>query len=116
MLKTQRVIENAIVSFNFEDPEDVGFRSQVEFGNIKYSQIHGGKDHTNFYSNFGGDYWGLLIDDFTYNTEDMTSGQGAKIAIIDTSTVSIKLPRYVWENVLVSMQHDANKNYEVKSY
>lgn len=37
----------------------------------------------------------------------MTNGQRAKIAIIDSGNVSIQLPQFVWENVLISMQHEA---------
>ena len=56
---------------------------------------------TNFYSNLGGDRWGILIDDFVYGDEDMTNGQGQKIALIDTGNISIQLPQYVWENMFV---------------
>lgn len=44
----------------------------------------------------------------------MTSNQGPKIALIDSGNVSIQLPLYVWENVLISMQHEAmNEKYKV---
>lgn len=88
--------------------------SQVAFGEIVYSEIEGGKDQTSFYSNMGLDRWGLLIDDFLYNDQDMTNGQRAKIALIDSGNTSIQLPSYVWQNVLVSMQHEAmGADYEV---
>ena len=68
------VISQPIVSFNFEDPEDASSASQVAFGEIVYTEILGGKEYTNYYSNLGRDKWGLLIDDFLYEERDMTSG------------------------------------------
>lgn len=106
-LQRQGVIQDAVVSFNYENPDDWSQMSQVAFGEILYSEIDGGEDGTNFYSNLGRNQWGLLIDDFLYNDQDMTNGQRAKIALIDSGNVSIQLPQFVWENVLVSMQHEA---------
>ena len=68
----------------------------------------------NYYSNLGRNRWGLLIDDFLYNDQDMTNGQLAKVALIDSANVAIQLPQFVFENVLVSMQHEAfNQGYRV---
>ena len=66
LLHLQGVINEPIVSFNYEDPEDQGQASQIAFGEIIYAQIEGGKSQTNFYSNLGRDQWGLLIDDLLY--------------------------------------------------
>lgn len=88
--------------------------SQVAFGEIVFSEIEGGAEKANYYSNLGRDKWGLLIDDFLYDYNDMTNNQSAKIALIDSGNVSIQLPQFVWENVLVSMQHDAmNEDYRI---
>ena len=114
MLHEQGIIKEAIVSFNYEDPEDATSASQVVFGEIVFTEILGGKPCTNYYSNLGRDKWGLLIDDFLYDERDMTNSQGPKIALIDSGNVSIQLPQYVWENVLISMQHESmNDNYRV---
>lgn len=59
LLQSQGVIERAIVSFNFEDPADKFLISQVAFGATLYSQVEGGKDGMNFYSNLGIEQWGL---------------------------------------------------------
>lgn len=67
LLKKQGVIDHAIVSFNFEDPEEWSQMSQVAFGEILYSEIDGGAEKTNYYTNLGREKWGLLIDDFLYN-------------------------------------------------
>lgn len=106
-MQKQGVIKDAIVSFNFEDPEEWSQMSQVAFGEILYSEIEGGVAGANYYTNLGREQWGLLIDDFLYNDQDMTNGQRAKIALIDSGNVSIQLPQFVWDNVLVSMQHEA---------
>ena len=46
----------------------------------------------------------------------MTNGQLAKVALIDSANVAIQLPQYVWENVLISMQHEAfDQDYKVIS-
>lgn len=106
-MQKQKVIKDAIVGFNYEDPEEISQVSQVSFGEINCNEIEGGCENANYYSNLGRDKWGLLIDDFLYNDQDMTNGQKAKIALIDSGNVSIQLPQFVWENVLVSMQHEA---------
>lgn len=67
--------------------------SQVAFGEIVWSEIEGGQDTANYYTNLGRDKWGLLIDDFLYDNNDMTNGQSAKIALIDSGNVSIQLPK-----------------------
>ena len=63
LLKQQGIIQDAIVSLNYENPDDWDQMSQVAFGEINYAEIEGGKNHTNVYSNLGRDKWGLLIDD-----------------------------------------------------
>lgn len=86
----------------------------MAFGQILYHEIEGGQDQLNYYSNLGRNNWGLLIDDFLYNDQDMTNGQLAKVALIDSGSVAIQLPQFVWENVLLSMQVEAfNKDYRV---
>jgi hypothetical protein len=41
-------------------------------GYIDFDEIVDGEDGANYYSNLGGDYWGLMIDDFMYSGQDMT--------------------------------------------
>ena len=43
------------------------------------------------------------MDDFLYGDLDMTSGQGPKIALIDSGNTSIQLPEFVYTNVLHSL-------------
>ena len=116
LLKSQGSINDAIVSFNFEDPEDWTQRSRVAFGEVVYSEIEGGEEGVNYYTNLGRQQWGLMIDDFLYDDNDMTNGQKAKIALIDTASVGIMLPEFVWHGILVTMQHAAlqkNNTYKV---
>lgn len=39
-----------------------------------FDQIKDGEAGANYYSNLGIDKWGLLINDFLYDDEDMTNG------------------------------------------
>ena len=103
LLKSQGTIKDAIVSFNFEDPEDWTQRSQVAFGEVVYSEIEGGEEGVNYYTNLGRQQWGLMIDDFLYDDNDMTNGQKAKIALVDSAGVGISLPEFVWHGILVTM-------------
>ena len=105
LLQAQGAISKPIVTLNFEDPLDSLQNSQVGFGDILYGEIEGGEDGVNFYSNLGRDKWGLRINYLTYNGNDMTNGQKPKIALIDSAGVGIQLPEFVWQNILVSMQH-----------
>lgn len=58
-------------------------------GYIDFDEIVDGEDGANYYSNLGGDYWGLMIDDFMYADQDMTDNQQAKIAFIDSANTTI---------------------------
>ena len=53
LLQAQGVIVDAIVSFNYEDPTDISQQSQVAFGEIVYSEIEGGYEKLNYYTNLG---------------------------------------------------------------
>lgn len=104
LLKEQKVIQKALVGINFEDPNESTSRSQISFGEIIFDEIEGGEKGANYYSNLGKDNWGLLIDDFLYDDNDMTNGQKAKIALIDSGNISIQLPQFVWDNVFISIR------------
>lgn len=90
------MIRHAIVSFNFEAPGDDSQRSQVAFGVINYNEIEGKQAGTNVYTNLGRTQWAVMIDDFLYGSDDMTRGQRAKVALIDSANSSIQLPQNVW--------------------
>ena len=47
-----------------------------------------------------------------YKGNDMTNGQKAKLAFIDSTSLGIMLPEFVWNNIFVDMQH----NSMVKGY
>lgn len=76
---------------------------------MQYSEVDGGAEGLNYYTNLGLQQWGLLMDDFLYDGEDMTNGQRAKIALIDSASVGIMLPQFVWDGILITMQHTALK-------
>ena len=81
--------------------------SQVGFGEILYDEVENGEDGVNVYSNLGRNQWALRIDDLMYKGRDMTKGQKAKLALIDSASLGIMLPEFVWNNILVEMQHNA---------
>lgn len=107
MLQNQGVIKDALVSLNFEDYNDRSQMSMIAFGSILVNEIEGGESGLSWYTNLGRQQWGLQIDDFLYNDEDMTNGQKAKVAIIDSRAMGIMLPEFVWDAIFVNMQHDA---------
>lgn len=79
-----------------------------------YSEIEYGIDGTNFYSNLGRDKWAILLDDFMYGDRDMTNGERSKIALIDSGNVSIQLPHWIWDNLLIKMQYQAmNSDFKI---
>ncbi len=71
-LKEKKLIRRALVGINFENPKDSKTESLVTIGELDYSEIEGGIEAANYYSNLGRDKWGILIDDFLYNNIDMT--------------------------------------------
>lgn len=69
-----------------------------------FSEMAGGKASANYYSNLGKNKWGILIDDFLYDDMDMTNGQKAKIAFIDSGNITIQLPQFVFDNVYYALR------------
>jgi hypothetical protein len=68
-------IKRALVGINFEKWGDYHQRSRINMGYVDFDEIVDGEDGANYYSNLGGDYWGLMIDDFMYDSTDMTDNQ-----------------------------------------
>ena len=97
-------IKRALVGINYEKWGDYHQRSRINMGYIDFDEIVGGEDGANYYSNLGGDYWGLMIDDFMYADKDMTDNQQAKVAFIDSANTTIQLPEFVFNNTLKKMQ------------
>ena len=71
----QGLIKRAVVGINYEKWGDYHQRSRISMGSIDFNEIVDGEDGANYYSNLGGDYWGLMIDDFMYANEEMTENQ-----------------------------------------
>lgn len=82
-------IKRALVGINYEKWGDYHQRSRINMGYIDFDEIVDGEDGANYYSNLGGDYWGLMIDDFMYDSTDMTDNQQAKVAFIDSANTTI---------------------------
>ena len=55
----QGQIEEKIIGLNYEDPQDTSLESTIQFGYIDYSEIQGGEDGLNYYSNIGLDVWAV---------------------------------------------------------
>jgi hypothetical protein len=102
-LKAAGKIEDEIVSFNYENPEDRDQRSQVQIGGISYAEIEGGADGLNYYNNLAIGKWGLMMDDFLYNDVDVTGDHKAKIALIDSGNTSIQIPNTMFLNLKAEM-------------
>ena len=47
-----------------------------------------------------------MMDDFAYAGKDMTNNQGPKVALLDSSNITIQLPQTVFENTLREMQRN----------
>jgi len=97
-------IKRALVGINYEKWGDYHQRSRINMGYIDFDEIVDGEDGANYYSNLGGDYWGLMMDDFAYGDVDMTENQQQKIAFIDSANTTIQLPEFVFNNTLKKMQ------------
>ena len=113
-LKRAGEIDKAILGLNFEDPSEHAHKSEVHFGSFNVDEIDGGEEGVNYYSNLGNGKWGLLMDDFLYNGEDMTGNHMAHIALIDSGNSSIQLPATVFNNVKAKMQKQESSVSETK--
>ena len=109
-LKDSGQIDKAIVSLNYEDPSDSTQASTITFGEIDPSQIKGGEEGMNYYSNVGQGEWALLIDHLIYSGEHThEEKEGAHVvltkqALIDSSNSSIQIPDTMFDNILKRMQ------------
>lgn len=104
-LKDSDLIQNAIVSLNFEDPNNKALYSQIDFGEINYNEIQNGKKGTAFFSNLGKHQWGIMIKDLQYNQRDISANYGSKIALIDSANPGMVFPNVIFDNLLVVMKH-----------
>ena len=59
----QNKIKNLQIGLNFENPDDKQSKSMISFGYFDYSNVEGGKDGLNYYSNIGLNHWAVLMDD-----------------------------------------------------
>lgn len=76
----------------------------ITIGSVNYDEVDGGEEGLNYYSNLAISNWGLLMDDFMYNSIDMTGNHQAHIALIDSGNFSIQIPETMYKNVLTTMQ------------
>ena len=67
-LYAQGVVEELKVGLNFENPADKGSLSTITFGEWDYAQIYGGEDGLNYYPNGALGYWGVIMDDVSYDS------------------------------------------------
>lgn len=65
--------------------------STLTFGYVDYSQIQGGENGFNYYSNIGVDTWAVMMEDVQYSNMGLgnTNSIGGKMAIIDSGNTSI---------------------------
>ena len=103
-LKRAGQIDKAILGLNFENPAEHAHKSEIHFGSFNVDEIEGGEEGVNYYSNLGNGKWGLLMDDFLYNGQDMTGNHMAHIALIDSGNSSIQLPATIFNNIKAAMQ------------
>jgi len=80
-------------------------------GTINYDEVEGGIDGLNYYSNLAIGKWGLLMDDFLYNSVDMTGDHQAKLALIDSGNFSIQIPATMYKNIMTTMQQRERSVY-----
>ena len=106
-LKDRGLIDNAIVSLNYEDPDNRNLNSQIDFGEVNWNEIANGKKGTAFFSNLGKHQWGVMIKDLKYNNRDISANYGSKIALIDSANPGIVFPNVIFDNLLVVMKHQA---------
>ena len=102
-LKSEGVIDRAVVGLNYEPWGVKGLTSRIHFGYVDVGEVEYGEAGLNYYSNLGRDKWGLMMDDFYYNGKDMTMGQQPKVALLDTGNITIQLPEFVFDNTLQAM-------------
>jgi len=83
------VITDKKVGLNFEDPDDNASVSTISFGFFDYSQIQGGEDGFNYYSNIGLNHWSVLMDNFKYGAASISGSSNGKMALVDSGNTSI---------------------------
>ena len=88
-LKEQGAIENLQVGLNFEDPSDISQVSTITFGYFDYSQIQGGEEGLNYYSNIGLNHWSVHVDNFKYGKDSISGSSNGKMALVDSGNTSI---------------------------
>lgn len=80
------------MGLNFENPDDKQSKSMISFGYFDYSNVEGGKDGLNYYSNIGLNHWAVLMDDIQLGQVDIGGIGGGKMALIDSGNTSIQIP------------------------
>ena len=76
------------------------FAKYVKYsGNYKwdFSEVFAGENGLNYYPNSGVGYWGVMMDDVSYDSRDIQGSVGGKVAIIDSGNTSIQLPNSEFE-------------------
>ena len=93
-LQTQGAFPNgrAIVGLNFENPIDTDQKSTISLGGLNFHEVKGGENGLNYYKNMAVGMWGLFMDDFKYNDQDVNKNGHAMIALIDSGNTSIQVP------------------------
>lgn len=80
------------VGLNFENPDDTASISTITFGFFDYSQIKGGEEGFNYYSNIGLNHWSVLMDNFKYGDGAISGSGNGKMALIDSGNTTIQIP------------------------
>lgn len=98
-LWNQGQVADLKVGLNFENPEDKDQVSTVTFGYWDYSEVFGGEEGLNWYPNTAKTHWGVLMDDVSYNNQDIQGSVGGKLALIDSGNTSIQIPHSEFEQL-----------------
>jgi len=91
-LHEQGAIQERKVGLNYEDPDDSNSISTISFGFFDYSQIAGGEEGFNYYSNIGLNHWSVLMDSFKYGEAAISGTSNGKMALIDSGNMTIQVP------------------------
>lgn len=110
-LHQQGAIENRQVGLNFEDPDDAASISTITFGYFDYSQIQGGEEGFNYYSNIGLNHWSVLMDNFKYGNAGISGSGNGKMALVDSGNTSIQIPASQFSYLKDQMQRQDSSIY-----
>lgn len=91
-LHEQGSIQERKIGLNYEDPDDSSSISTISFGFFDYSQIAGGEEGFNYYSNIGLNHWSVLMDSFKYGKSSISGTSNGKMALIDSGNMTIQVP------------------------